>query len=234
MLRYRGGMLRLVLWDVDHTLIENAGVSKEIYADAYAQLTGRPPTHAAVTEGRTDPDIMADLLRSHGAPQFTWTQAEEALRRAGAKHRRALADRGWVLPGVRELIVALADAGAVQTIVSGNIRANAEVKLSGFGLMDWLDLDVGGYGSDSRDRAELVTLAKTRAARKYATSGIEATVIGDTPRDIEAARDGGARALAVASGIHSLPTLRAAGASMSLPDLSDTAAALALVLGAVA
>lgn len=221
-----------MLWDVDHTLIENAGVSKEIYADAYTQLTGTAPTHPAVTEGRTDPDIMTDLLRSHAAPEFPWERVEEALRRAGAKHRQALAHRGWVLPGVRELVIALADAEAVQTVVSGNIRANAEVKLSGFGLMEWLDLDVGGYGSDSRHRAELVTLAKTRVARKYhASSGIEATVIGDTPRDVEAARNGGARVLAVASGIHSMSTLRAAGASMTLLDLSDTAAALALVLG---
>ena len=87
-------MLRLVLWDVDHTLIENAGVSKEIYADAYEQLTGMRPSHPAVTEGRTDPDIMADMLRSHASPDITWERVQEALRRAGANHRQALADRG--------------------------------------------------------------------------------------------------------------------------------------------
>ncbi|GAA3637005.1 HAD family hydrolase [Microlunatus ginsengisoli] len=223
-------MVRLVLWDVDHTLIENAGVSKEIYAAAYLELTGIAPTHSAVTEGRTDPDIMADLLRSHASPEVAWDRVETALRYAGARHRQALADRGWVLPGVHELLIALADAGTAQTIVSGNIRANAEVKVAGFGLLDWLDLDIGGYGSDSRDRAELVSLAKSRAARKYAHSRIDATVIGDTPRDVEAAHRGGARVLAVASGVHSESTLRAAGADMTLPDLSDTAAALAFVL----
>jgi phosphoglycolate phosphatase-like HAD superfamily hydrolase len=142
-------MLRLVLWDVDHTLIENAGVSKAIYADAFQQLTGEEATHPAVTEGRTDPDIMAEMLRSHGAAEVPWARTHQALRLAGLRHLDVLAERGWVLPGVLELIDALADAGAVQTIVSGNVRANAELKLSAFGLLPALDMDVGGYGSDS-------------------------------------------------------------------------------------
>src|SRR6476660_5060128 len=101
-------MLPVVMWDVDHTLIENAGVSKEIYADAYGRLTGRTATRPPVTEGRTDPEIMADLLRANGAPEFPWVLVQEALRRAGANLRRALNDRGWALPGARELVVALA------------------------------------------------------------------------------------------------------------------------------
>jgi phosphoglycolate phosphatase len=220
-----------VLWDVDHTLIENAGVSKAIYADAFRQLTGSEAMHPAATEGRTDPDIMAEMLRSNGAAEVPWSRTHDALRLAGIRHQGALAERGWLLPGVRELIVALAEADAVQTIVSGNIRANAEVKLSGFGLLAWLDLDIGGYGSDSSDRAELVTLAKGRAATKYATGpGLDAVVIGDTPRDVEAARDGGARVLAVASGIHPVATLQAAGATTVMADLSDTETALNFVL----
>ncbi len=137
-------MLRLVLWDVDHTLIENAGVSKEIYAAAFTALTGRTPSHLAPTEGRTDPDIMAELLRIHEAPPFPWPQVERALEAAGAAHRGALAERGTVLPGVVDMITALAALPrVVQTIVTGNIRANAEVKVAALGLLGWLDLDVG-------------------------------------------------------------------------------------------
>ena len=132
---------------------------------------------------------------------------------------------------MRELIDALASAGAIQTIVSGNVRANADIKLAAFGLVASMDLDVGGYGSDSKDRSELVKLAKDRAARKYGGgAGFDAVVIGDTPRDVEAAREGGARILAVASGVHPVYELRAAGATTVLPDLSDTDTAFDYVL----
>jgi phosphoglycolate phosphatase len=225
----------LVLWDVDHTLIENAGVSKEIYAAAFAILTGRSARHPAQTEGRTDPDIMAELLRSHEARSFPWRQVERALTEAGAEHRHALAERGTVLPGVSQLISSLAGTqGVAQTIVTGNIRANAEVKLAAIGLLSWLDLDIGGYGSDDRERSRLVALARKRAAAKYgAEYGDEsnAVVIGDTPRDIEAARSGGARVLAVASGIHTLDELRGAGATWVMPSLADTSTVLRYVLG---
>src|SRR6266496_4711840 len=228
-------MLRLVLWEVDHTLIENAGVSKEIYAAAFTALTGRTPSHLTPTEGRTDPDIMAELLRIHEAPPFPWPQVERALAEAGATRRGALAERGAVLPGVVDVITALAALpGVVQTIVTGNIRANAEVKVAALGLLGWLDLDVGGYGSDDRERSRLVAVARTRAAAKYGLDfgqAANAVVIGDTPRDIEAARGAGTRILAVASGIHTVGELRAAGATCVMSSLADRAAVLAFVLG---
>jgi phosphoglycolate phosphatase len=227
-------MPRLVLWDVDHTLIENAGVSKEIYAAAFTALTGRTPSQLAPTEGRTDPDIMAELLRIHEAPSFPWPQVEHALAAAGAAHRQALAERGAALPGVVELIATLATRPrVVQTIVTGNIRANAEVKLAALGLHSWLDLDVGGYGSDDRERFRLVATARTRAAAKYGRDfddAANAVVIGDTPRDIEAARGAGTRILAVASGIHEMGELRAAGATCVMSSLANTAAVLDFVL----
>lgn len=227
-------MPRLVLWDIDHTLIENAGVSKEIYSGAFTVLTGRRALHLAQTEGRTDPDIMADLLAIHGAPAYPWPQVQDALERSGAAHLGALAERGTVLPGAAELIAALAAHPAVvQTIVTGNIRANAVVKLTALGLGSILDLDVGGYGSDDRERPRLVATARERAGAKHGSAfGDEANavVIGDTPRDIEAGRIGGARVLAVASGVHSADELRAAGATCVMSSLADTSAALAFVL----
>lgn len=227
-------MSRLVLWDVDHTLIENGGVSKEIYAAAFANLTGRLAQYLAQTEGRTDPEIMAEMLRIHRAPSFPWGQVQRALEEAGADHRQALAERGTVLPGVSQLITAFAGTrNVVQTIVTGNMRANARVKLSALGLVRSLDLDIGAYGSDDRERSRLVALARKRASAKYGTEyGDEsnAVVIGDTPRDIEAARGGGARVLAVASGIHTLDELRQAGATCVMPSLADTSAVLEYVL----
>jgi phosphoglycolate phosphatase len=229
-------MPRLVLWDVDHTLIENAGVSKEIYSAAFEILTGQPAEHIAHTEGRTDQDIMAQLLRMHGVPELPWRQIQLALEKAGAEHRGALSERGTVLPGVGQLIAGLAaKADVVQTIVTGNIRANADIKLGALGLLAWIDLDVGGYGSDDRERSRLVALARQRAAAKYGAAygdAANAVVIGDTPRDIEAARIGGARVLAVASGIHKLDELRDAGGACVMQDLTDISAALEYVLAA--
>jgi phosphoglycolate phosphatase len=229
---------RLVLWDIDHTLIENAGVSKEIYAAAFLALTGRPPHSPASTEGRTDPNIMADMFRTHGEPQRAWPQIERALERAGRDRREALAARGHVLPGALDAIKALGGISQVaQTIVTGNIRANAEVKLDAFGLGKWFDLTIGGYGSDNTNRARLVEIAKDRATAKYGMQLAvpqNVVVIGDTPRDIEAANRGGARALGVSSGVHGVGELRAAGPACVVSDLADTAAVVAFVLNTAA
>jgi phosphoglycolate phosphatase len=225
---------RLILWDVDHTLIENAGVSKEIYSAAFAILTGQDAQYAARTDGRTDREIMAGMITEHGASTYSWPQIMRALERAGAAHREVLAARGTVLPGVVELVAALAERpDVVQTVVTGNVRANAQVKLGALGLAKFFDLDVGGYGSDHGDRYRLVQSTRERAASKYGPAYRApgcAVVIGDTPRDVEAAQLGGVDILAVASGLHSADELRAAGARRVFADLADTAEILRYLL----
>ena len=227
-------MPRLVLWDVDHTLIENAGVSKEIYSAAFAILTGQRAQHAARTDGRTDREIMAGMISEHGEPPYDWPQIMSALERAGVAHRDVLAARGTILPGVVELVTALAERpDVVQTVVTGNVRANAQVKVGAVGLAKFFDLDVGGYGSDHIHRYRLVESARERAAAKYGPEFGQAgcaVVIGDTPRDVEAARLGGADMLAVASGLHSADELRSAGARLVVVDLSDTAEILSQLI----
>lgn len=229
-------MALLILWDIDNTLIDNAGVSKEIYAAAFEALTGQRPSQPARTEGRTDPEIISDLLEAHGAAAVPWQEVETALTDAGLGHRDSLAKRGQVMPGVLDLITALAVVPTVvQTIVTGNIRANATVKLAAFGLLDWLDLEVGAYGSDDSDRSQLVAIARRRASTKYGgnfAGKASAIVIGDTPRDVQAAHAGKARVLAVASGVHTEAELRAAGADDVMPNLSGTATAVRIVLAA--
>ncbi len=228
-------MARLVLWDIDHTLIENAGVSKAIYAAAYRALTGREPSHLAPTEGRTDPDIMAEMLAMHGDKPAQWPAVEAALMTAGKEHRELLAEQGHVLPGVVATVGALAACtDVVQSVVTGNIRANADVKLGALGLDRMVELDVGGYGSDGSDRAGLVLLAMQRAAARHGVAFSDAAavvVIGDTPRDIEAAQRAGVRVLAVASGIHTADELRDAGATAVLPALTNPQLVLSFVLG---
>jgi phosphoglycolate phosphatase-like HAD superfamily hydrolase len=122
-----------------------------------------------------------------------------------------------------------------QSVLTGNVRPLAEVKLSAVGLRHLLDLCIGAFGDDHEVRAELVHLARRRAAAVHGRPGTdfsgEATVVvGDTPLDIEAALSAGARAVGVATGGYPASTLRAAGAHAVLTDLSNTATVLAALL----
>jgi phosphoglycolate phosphatase-like HAD superfamily hydrolase len=123
-----------------------------------------------------------------------------------------------------------------QSVVTGNIRLLAEVKLAALGLRNGLDLCIGAYGDDHEDRTELVQVARRRAAAVHgrtptAFAGTSTVVIGDTPFDVTAALAAGARAVGVATGSHPAADLRAAGAHAVLPDLTDTDAVLKALLG---
>jgi phosphoglycolate phosphatase-like HAD superfamily hydrolase len=123
-----------------------------------------------------------------------------------------------------------------QSVVTGNIRVLAEVKLAALGLLNGLDLCIGAYGDDHEDRTELVQVARRRAAAVHgrdpaAFAGTSTVVIGDTPHDVAAALAAGARAVGVATGSHPAADLREAGAHAVLPDLTDTDAVLKALLG---
>jgi len=214
-----------VAWDVDHTLVENSGVSKLVYASAYRKLTGADPEFPPQTEGRTDRAIMRLLFALHGRKPPPWQVIDRMLTSSGMDHQSLLSRIGFPLPGAVSALRRISrEAGIVQTVLTGNIRTNAQLKLAVFRLEGWLDLDVGAYGSDGTDRADLVPLVQQRAGSKYGPGFdlLNTTIIGDTPRDVEAGRSGGARVVAVASGQYSVLQLRRAGASIVLPNLLDT------------
>jgi phosphoglycolate phosphatase len=121
----------------------------------------------------------------------------------------------------------------VQAVLTGNVRQIAEVKLSAAGLASHLDLGIGAYGESHEVRAELVHLARANAARRYGAgfAGEQTVLVGDTELDVAAALATGARAVGVATGGTTAGELAAAGAHAVLPDLTDTAATLAAVLG---
>jgi phosphoglycolate phosphatase-like HAD superfamily hydrolase len=124
----------------------------------------------------------------------------------------------------------------VQSVLTGNIRPLAEVKLGALGLASHLDLDAGAYGDAHEDRSELVRLARQAAAAGYQDdfSGEATVVVGDTPFDVRAALAGRARAVAVATGEFTAAELAAAGPHALLPDLADTGRVLAAILGPAA
>ena len=223
----------LILWDIDHTLVDIGEVSQEIYARAFQQVTGQPLRELVAMTGRTEQAILIDTLARNGVePAATLDAFYAALGAAARSLAGRMRQAGRRLPGAKEAIDALAGTGTVQSVVTGNIRPIAATKLAAFDLSQRLDLDVGGYGDDGSDRAVLVRLARQRAERKHDRAFVphRVVVIGDTPYDVKGAHDNGALAVGVATGHSTAAELRAAGADIVLGDLTDPSALRSAVL----
>jgi phosphoglycolate phosphatase-like HAD superfamily hydrolase len=231
----------LVLWDVDHTLIHGGPAGGRLYSSVFRELFGRELPGVAPMAGRTDRAIILDTLTlagirdpgRHVGPFLAGLAAQAPELRA-----RIAADGGYALPGALAALAAVAAVAgpppvAVQSVLTGNVPAIAEAKLAAFGLTAHLDLAVGAYGDHHEVRAELVHLARRQATLAYGRdfAGPATVLIGDTPLDVAAALATGARAVGVASGSATMAELAAAGAGAVLPDLTDTPAVLAALLG---
>lgn len=227
--------MRLVLWDIDGTLLDAHGGGHQAFHDAFERVVGHPPRELAPMSGRTDHEIALDTLARNGVQDVDalWPAYAEALADALTARAGEMRAKGRALPGSHEAIAALAEAdGVIQALLTGNIRPNAETKLRTFGLLGQIDLEAGAYGSDDSRRPALVNIARGRAAARYDIDLAlgDIVLIGDTPRDVEAGLDGGTRMVAVASGRFSVAQLEEAGAGAVLADLRDTDAVLAAVL----
>jgi phosphoglycolate phosphatase len=226
----------LVLWDVDHTLIETRGVGSELYRAAFEKITGRPMIHKAEITGRTERTILAETLRLHGLEPSEEYQARyaEALAQEYEEHAEVLRQRGRALPGAREALVAVAELpGVAQTVLSGNLRVVAVTKLQVFELARYVDFEIGAYGDDEEDRPKLVAVAQTRAEEKYgvAFDRSSTVILGDSLSDVETGSEGGATVIGVASGKSSVEQLREAGAEVVLEDLRDVGRVVEVVRG---
>ena len=218
----------LVLWDIDHTLLQSRGMGREMYERAFPAAFDRPFQQLADVSGRTELDIIAETLKLHGIEPTDAATGKlvNALIDSYEAGRDEFASRARVLPGAREALAALATEPSVhQGVLTGNLRAVARIKLVALGLEQFLDLETSSYGDDHADRAELVSIARERAAQRLDMQfGPDDTVlIGDTPRDVAAGLTAGAQVIAVASGKSSVEELQAAGASKVLSALTDTA-----------
>ena len=226
----------LVLWDIDGTLLNADGVGRDLYDVVFLQLFGRSLSAYAPMAGRTDRAIILETLILAGVdePRRYVDPFIVGLGQQAPSMRSALASRGRALPGASAAL-SLVSAHAHQSVLTGNIRPLAEVKLAALGLREGLDLCIGAYGDDHEDRTELVEVARRRAAAVHGRSaapfdGAATVVIGDTPLDISAALGAGARAVGVATGSYSADDLAMAGADAVLSDLTDMAAVLRALL----
>jgi len=216
----------LVLWDVDHTLVDAAGIGVRAFELGFQRAYGRPMVGVPAMAGRTDRAIARDVLRMHGLGgsdadlEAFRTAAEAALVELDGELRA----RGRALPGAADALAELRRRSAAQSLLTGNVRAFAEAKMRAFGLDGYLDLDIGGYGWAHAVRARLVEPAREAARRRYGGGfgGRRTVLVGDTPRDVEAALATGAGVVGVATGRYPMADLAVAGAHVVIADLAST------------
>jgi phosphoglycolate phosphatase-like HAD superfamily hydrolase len=219
---------RLLLWDVDGTLVRAGDLGAAVFDVALEEVLGVRPQTRVRMGGKTDPQIVREYLAALDVPE-TPGLIDTVLRRleghlAAAAAEGELIAGGAACPGTGDVLRLLAsDRRVVSTLLTGNTAPNALVKVAAFGLDRWLDLSLGAYGSDDADRNLLVPVALRRVAveRGVELDPGDTWVIGDTPLDLDCARAAGTRCLLVATGRHQFSELAALGPDAVLPDLSD-------------
>ena len=230
---------RLILWDIDGTLVSCGTVGREALEVGAAVASGRHDLPTVSMGGKTDPQIIGEILHAAGFdPEAIVAMLPKALAAAErhlAEARPRLAREGFVHPGIKELLVALADSpGVRQTLLTGNVEPNAFVKVDTFGLAGFFDFAVGAYGSDHAERDRLVPISMGRVARlrgeQYGPD--EVWVIGDTENDLRCARAGNARCTLVGTGKGGPTSVEGLDADRIFEDLSDTDEVLRLLLDA--
>jgi phosphoglycolate phosphatase-like HAD superfamily hydrolase len=231
--------MRLVLFDIDGTILLTDGAGRRAIGRALLDLMGTTgPVGDHRFDGKTDPQIVRELLvlAGHGdaeIPERVRAVCDRYLELLEVELTRPSQTR--VMAGVRELLTALAvpeASGAVLVgLLTGNLERGAALKLQSAGI-DPSRFAVGAYGSDAPDRPELPAIARRRAESLTgrAIAGEHVIVIGDTPDDVACARPIGARTVAVATGRYDVSALAAAGATHVFADLSDTAAVMEALL----
>jgi phosphoglycolate phosphatase len=229
---------RLLLWDIDGTLLRAGDLGAAVFDTALEEVLGQRPPARIRMSGKTDPQIVRDYLaemaigEADGMVEAVLRRCERHLAAAAAAGR--LLAGGRTCPGTPAVLERLAeDPRVTSSLLTGNTEANARVKVVAFGLDRWLDHDVGAYGSDHADRNLLVPLALHRLfeRRGIDLSPGDTWVIGDTPRDLGCARAAGARCLLVATGRYRIEELSALGPDAALEDLADEEAVVKLLTG---
>ncbi|MGX7824766.1 HAD family hydrolase [Actinokineospora sp. 24-640] len=212
-----GSARLLILWDIDHTLIETRGIGFALYKGAFEKATGQELRRLAKIAGRTELDITAESLRLNGieSTDEAISNVTAELVRAYAEHRHELTGTGRALPGAQDTLAHFAGLPAIyQSVLTGNLRDVARVKLEAFDLDQFVDLDAGAYGEDGHDRAELVHIAQRRARERAGEpfANDRTVLIGDTANDVRAGREAGVAVVAVSTGKTSRTELEEAGA----------------------
>ncbi len=215
----------LVLFDIDQTLLHTGGAGSRALKLAAEEVLGGPvDLDGMLYAGRTDLLLISEVIQRAGRNPNDHPDLINAIKLAFFRYLPATLEestKGRLMPGVPAVLDLLSQNGACLGLCTGNFRYSAFLKLSHFRLADYFT--EGGFGDLYPDRADIARDAVRRCSRRFNLSlpADRVVLVGDTPEDIRAGKAIGARTVAVATGIFDEDTLRAAGADLVLPDLSD-------------
>jgi phosphoglycolate phosphatase-like HAD superfamily hydrolase len=230
--------MKLVLFDIDGTVLLSDGAGKRAVRRALTEVYGTAGPENHRFDGKTDPQIVRELMQHEGHED---RHIDGHMSRTLGRYVELLAEelghpahRAYVLPGVRELLAALRKRDDVIIgLLTGNVIEGARAKLEAVGI-DPAQFVVGAFGSDHEIRSELPAIARQRTLETlgHDVTGPDIIIIGDTPSDVRCGQAVGARAIGVGTGHYSAADLREVGAFAAFDDLSDTDAVVAAILAA--
>jgi phosphoglycolate phosphatase-like HAD superfamily hydrolase len=223
-------MTKLVLFDIDHTLVVGTKAHGQAFSYAYKVIYGVEANQDKVFHGWTDIQIIKEVVGQRGIPnEEIEKKIPRCLEVMANEYKKLIANEEIiVLPGVRELLVALTEGQVLIGLVTGNLKDIAQAKLSKVNL--WHFFSLGGFGSENEERNKLAKLAIERARKdyKFPITG-EVFLVGDAPPDIEAGKSIGAKTIGVATSAYSLEQLKASGADYVLDNLTDANGILKII-----
>jgi len=230
-------MRRLLLFDIDGTLLNTDGAARRAFHRALVEVygeTGPIATHRF--DGKTDPQIARELLRLAGLSDTAIEAGFDALWETylgGLQHELQLPNHQTTLyPGIELLLEELSARvdHACMGLLTGNIARGAQLKLASAGIDHHFAFGAFGSDCERRDGLPAIAVERARECTGKTFGGRDIVVIGDTPNDVTCGRALGVFTLAVATGRHSRDDLLAAGADVALDDFADTAAVLDVLL----
>lgn len=212
---------KLVLYDIDGTLVSTGGAGTRSMNYAFHELFGiRDAFRYIPMAGKTDFQIMREGLKAHGLPYLDGNV--EKMMNGYLEHLQKEINNNnkHVMPGILESLEMLKNMGMSLGLLTGNLEQGASIKLGAFGI-DRYFLD-GAYGSDDEDRDKLLPVAiKKFAAKGHDFDAKDCIVIGDTPRDVQCAKVHGAQCIAVATGPYSKEDLLNTEADIVVDSMED-------------
>lgn len=229
---------KLVLFDIDGTLLRSGGAGRAAMEAALTEIFGTGGSSAVRYDGKTDRQIVRELMRLEGHDDaHIDARMPTVVKRYLEMLRSTLAEatrETYLFPGVTALLDALETLDRVVLgLLTGNVAEGATLKLVAAGL-DPSRFRVNAFGSDHESRGELPALAVERArlVTGLDVTGNDVVVIGDTPSDVTCGNSIGARAIGVGTGLYSADELKQHGAFAAFDDLTDTTAVMEAILRA--
>ena len=230
--------MKLVLFDIDGTLLLSDGAGRRAIHRALIEVYGDTGPQDYHFDGKTDRQIVRELMRLAGHAD---DHIDAGMDRLIARYLDCLTEelqrpdkRAYALPGVPALLDALeARSDVILGLLTGNVEPGARAKLAAAGL-DFNRFRVGAFGSDHEHRPELPAIARDRASDSLGIdiSGSAMVVIGDTPADLTCGQTLGAAAIGVATGRYSVAELRRHDPAAVFDNLADTDAVVQAIVAA--